>query len=399
MPNIQSLENISPGDRPSRDHSLDLLKGVACVLMLLAHTQLQIDLPSKVLTFLGSFAPILFFAVSGITANFQARKYPVAGIVATYVMIFLLGLSFAAMVAGNFWLAFNMDILQIIAVGVLVLYFVKRYLNPSPWFYLGATVAVFALKPATDGLSRDLWWTSYLENVILEPGNFVVIPWLFPFFLGMFCHLAPNRYNLWLAGAALLALGIAGAAGFPLGIDNRWDMTFGYFLFSLLLTASAFYIARRLPQEFIERVFSWLLWLGKLSLLFLYVHIGIIWVVRTYTQGIWDSYLIWPVVAVASIVLMWVLPPLFGALRVPAVMSRFPAWIGLLVAILVAPLVLPAGAPLVLTELALGLVFSLYYAAMTQVLKGVEWPVDRTVQNKPAAFAKSIAKLVRSDLA
>jgi hypothetical protein len=95
---------------------------------------------------------------------------------------------------------------------------------------------------------------------------------------------------------------------------------------------------------------------------------------------------------------MWVLPPLFGALRVPAVMSRFPAWIGLLVAILVAPLVLPAGAPLVLTELGLGLVFSLYYAAMTQVLKGVEWPVDRTVQKKPAAFAKSIAKLVRSDL-
>lgn len=366
--------------------------------MLLAHTQLQIDLPSKALTFLGSFAPILFFAVSGITANFQARKYPVAGIMATYLMIFLLGLSFAAMVAGNFWLSFNMDILQIVAVGVLVLYFVKRYFDPNPWFYLGATVAVFSLKLVTDGLPRELWWMDYLENVILEPGNFVVIPWLFPFFLGMFCHLAPNRHNLWLAGAALLGLGVAGAAGLPLGIDNRWDMTFGYFLFSLLLTASAFYVARRLPQDFIERAFSWLLWLGKLSLLFLYIHIGLIWMVRTYTQGIWDTYLIWPVVAVASIVIMLVLPPLLGAMRVPAVMSRFPAWIGLLAAILIAPLVLPAGAPLVLTELLLGLVFSLYYAAMTQVLKGVVWPADRKVQKKPAAFAKSIAKLVRRDL-
>jgi hypothetical protein len=136
-----------------------------------------------------------------------------------------------------------------------------------------------------------------------------------------------------------------------------------------------------------------------LSLLFLYVHIGVIWMVRTYTQDIWDSYLIWPVVAAASIVLMWFLPVVFGALRVPAFMSRFPAWIGLLTAILVAPLVLPAGAPLVLTELGLGLVFSLYYGAMTGVLKGVEWPVDRTLQKKPAAFAKSIAKLVRHDLA
>jgi len=376
---------MSPGVRPTRDLSLDLLKGVACVLMLLAHTQLQIDLPSKALTFLGSFAPILFFAVSGITANFQARKYPVAGIMATYLMIFLLGLSFAAMVAGNFWLSFNMDILQIVAVGVLVLYFVKRYLNPSPGFYLGATVAVFSLKLVTDGLPRELWWMDYLENVILEPGNFVVVPWLFPFFLGMFCHLAPNRHNLWLAGAALLGLGVAGAAGLPLGIDNRWDMTFGYFLFSLLLTASAFYVARRLPQDFIERAFSWLLWLGKLSLLFLYIHIGLIWMVRTYTQGIWDTYLIWPVVAVASIVIMLVLPPVLGAMRGPAVMSRFPAWIGLLAAIMIAPLVLPAGAPLILTEFALGLVFSLYYVSMTQVLKGVVWPRDRkgAAKNRP----------------
>jgi len=362
-----------------RDHSLDLLKGVACVLMLLAHTQLQIDLPSKALTFLGSFAPILFFAVSGITANFQAGKYPVTGIVITYTMIFLLGLSFAAIVVGDFWSAFEMDILQIIAVGVLVLYLVQRYLKPSPWFHLGAAVGVFALKLATDGLSRDLWWMGYLKTVVLEPGNFVIIPWLFPFFLGMFCHLAPNRHNLWLAGAAILGLGLAQVAGVPLGIDNRWDMTIGYFLFSVLLTSGAFYVARRLPQDRIARVFPWLLWLGKYSLLFLYVHMGVIWLLRNYTQGVWDTYLIWPAVAAASLVLMWSLPPLLGALRVPSIMSRFPAWIGLLALVLAAPLVLPAGAPLVLTELALGLVFSLYYASMTQALKGLAWPLRQPV--------------------
>ena len=64
--------------------------------MLLAHTHLQIDLPSKALTFLGNFTPVLFFAVSGITANFQARKYPVAGILSTYVMIFHAGAQFCS---------------------------------------------------------------------------------------------------------------------------------------------------------------------------------------------------------------------------------------------------------------------------------------------------------------
>jgi hypothetical protein len=373
-----------------RDHSLDLLKGVACVLMLLAHTQLQIDLPSKALTFLGSFAPVLFFAVSGITADFQARKYPVTGIVATYVMIFLLGLGFAAMVAGNFWVAFNMDILQIIAVGVLVLYLVQRYLKPGPWFHLGAAVTVFALKFVTDALPRDAWWMAYLDKVLLEPGNFVIIPWLFPFFLGMFCHFAPNRHNLWLAGSAVLALGLIWATGTPLGIDNRWDMSTGYFLFSILLTASSFYIARRIPQDFIARALSSLLWLGKNSLLFLYVHMGLIWLVKTYTQGIWETYLIWPVVAVMSITLMWILPPLLGRLHVPEMMNRFRSWVALLVLILVAPLVLPGGAPLVLTEFALGLVFALYYASMTQILKGLVWPTGHVLFRKPALTDTSV---------
>jgi len=88
--NLNADKKLNTGGETSRDHSLDLLKGVACVLMLLAHTHLQIDLPSKALTFLGNFTPVLFFAVSGITANFQARKYPVAGILSTYVMIFIL---------------------------------------------------------------------------------------------------------------------------------------------------------------------------------------------------------------------------------------------------------------------------------------------------------------------
>jgi hypothetical protein len=362
-----------------RDHSLDLLKGVACVLMLLAHTQLQIDLPSKALTFLGSFAPILFFAVSGITANFQAPKYPVAGIFITYTMIFLLGFSFSAMVTENPWSPFDMDILQIIAVGVLTLYLVQRFIRPGPWFHLGAAVALFALKLVTDALPRT-GLLGHLTGVFLEPGNFVIIPWLFPFFLGMFCHLAPKRHNLWLAGVALLALGLARASGLELGIDNRWDMTLGYFLFSLLLTALSFYVARRLPQDLTARAFPWLIWLGKQSLLFLYVHMVLVWLVRHYTQGIWGTYWVWPAVGLASLVLMWALPPLLGALRVPALMARFPAWVVLVVLVLAAPLVLPAGAPLVLTQFALGLVFSLYYASMTQVLKGVSWPAAQSVR-------------------
>ena len=300
-----------------------------------------------------------------------------AGIIITYTMIFLLGLSFAAMIVGNFWVSFEMDILQIIAVGVLTLYLIQRFLNPGPWFYLAATVAVFALKLATDPLPRDGWWMGLLVDVVLEPGNFVIIPWLFPFFLGMFCYLAPNRHNLWLGLTSLLMLGLAWASGLSLGIDNRWDMSIGYFLCALLLTSACFHVARRLPHGLLSQTLMPLNWLGKNSLLFLYVHMVVIWAIRNHTQGIWGTYWIWPTVGIASLALMWVLPPLLGALRIPTLMTRFSAWIVLLVLVLAAPLVLPPGAPLVLTEFALGLVFSLYYASMTQVLKGVSWPPRR----------------------
>ncbi len=79
---------------------------------------------------------------------------------------------------------------------------------------------------------------------------------------------------------------------------------------------------------------------------------------------------------------MWVLPPLLESLRAPRAMARLPAWLGLLALILTAPLVLQAGAPLFLAEFALGLVFSLYYNAMTQALKEITWPVFGAVQRR-----------------
>jgi hypothetical protein len=363
-----------------RDHSLDLLKGAACVLMLFAHTGLQVDLPSKALTFLGGFAPILFFAVSGITADLQARRYPAAGFLLSYAMIFALGLSFVAVVSGNFWTHFQMDILQIIAVGVLTLFFVQRTLRPGLWFHLAAAVGVFALKIATDRIPRDEGWVGTLENVVLEPGNFVLVPWLFPFFLGIFCYRVPNRGNLGLALAALVVLAAMKVAGIPLEVDNRWDMSLGFFTASLLFTSAAFYVARRLCAGFILRGCAALLWLGRQSLVFLYVHIGLIWLVREYAPDIASSYLIWPLVAVGSVVMMRMLPGLLEALRLPETLSQPSAWGVLLALILLVPLALPPGAALVGTELALGIVFSLYYPSIMQRLKTVSWRPMRSLQ-------------------
>jgi len=68
---------------------------------------------------------------------------------------------------------------------------------------------------------------------------------------------------------------------------------------------------------------------------------------------------------------------LLKALRIPTLMSSLPAWMALTGLILAAPLLLPAGAPLVLTEFLLGVVFALYYGSLTRRLKHVAWPSGR----------------------
>ncbi|MDV2991731.1 MAG: hypothetical protein N4J56_001385 [Chroococcidiopsis sp. SAG 2025] len=57
-----------------RDSSLDVIEGLACIMMILAHATLgsQESTLVKNLAFFGGFAPTLFYAVSDVTNMFQA---------------------------------------------------------------------------------------------------------------------------------------------------------------------------------------------------------------------------------------------------------------------------------------------------------------------------------------
>lgn len=72
---------------PKRDIGLDILKGIGCLLMIVAHSNLSLR-GYKPFAFHGGFAPALFFAVSGVTAGFQAARYAPRGVLLSYLFCF-----------------------------------------------------------------------------------------------------------------------------------------------------------------------------------------------------------------------------------------------------------------------------------------------------------------------
>jgi len=114
-----------------RDHSLDLIKGFACLLMIFAHAPGIANSPLTSLLYghnnklvqtfylLGEFAPVFFFSVSGVVGYLQAQKYQPKSVLLGYLFLFFLGFSYNGITQIEFYKDFQIEIIQIIAIGVL----------------------------------------------------------------------------------------------------------------------------------------------------------------------------------------------------------------------------------------------------------------------------------------
>ncbi len=353
-----------------RDHSLDLIKGLACILMVFAHSYVRVDDFAKLMTFFGSFAPVLFFAVSGITADIQARKYAFPSVLILCVLLFLFGLTYVGLVSGHYYKNFQMDILQIIALGVLLLYLLQRFFRPVAFVHLFLAVFVYLCKVLLDYMPGVLQNAGSLQGIIVEPGNFVLIPWLFPFFLGMFCYKTDNINNVWLAMFAIGGLGFLWLAGLPLEVYNRWDMTTGFFLFAVVLTSLTFYFSRLLSASVMENFFPWLLWLGKNSLVFLYLHVAVILFINAYFETLSGTYWVWLMSSLVALFGIRYLPALFKRIGVTLMLEYRWGWSILMLLVLSAPLLAEATVVLQIIGLILGVIFAFHYSLLGRLVRG-----------------------------
>ena len=356
-----------------RSLALDVLKGIGCVMMIIPHTGLNIHGYERFRIW-GILAPVLFYAVSGITSSLQAQKYPPRSFFLTYAFLFLLGFSFNRITDSGFLDEIEFDIIQFVAVGSCIIYLLERYVRPSNWVYFVLGFASAAAKPLIQMALNSATFPGV--NLIVPPGIFPLFPWMFLFFLGIFTWRADNRLNLGLGLAFALSLTGLWLSGYPLDIQNKEDMSLSVFLLCCAMLFLSFFFARALPKLFNnEWLMSPLSFLGRNSLLYLYVHFPLILLIKHFrivhrVEFInTHPYLIWALALVLTYLVMFALLPIGRVRWLARIFDFIPTWIVMVALVFGAGLFIPNIYLVQLAEILLGLVIALFFTRLSSALK------------------------------
>ena len=346
----------------TRDNTLDYLKGIACVLMIFAHAA---GTPKSFilifLRFVGDFAPVIFFAVAGITASLQSKKYSLLSIAISYACLFILGISDSYAQIYRF----GMGILQIIAIGCFGVTVAEKLNNKNIYGYLIISIIIFSISLTFKSILLEGSMYSLLIP-IGRVGVFPVFPWLSFFFLGVFAYKVDNRLNIVFSILSLVLIAVCYWSGITLGLTAKWQMLPGYYLISVFVLFSVFFIARLSNLLFLRKA-RILLFFGQNSLLFFYVHF---FFARIFNHLLAENMVaIWITVAIATFVSMKLLLILSKHDRLKERSENIGIWLIIMMLTVLIPLYFNNEVIIYISELALGIFFSLYYPILNKIIK------------------------------
>lgn len=348
-----------------RDYSLDAIKGIGCILMIFAHAKVNSSgsIFFESIIFLGTFAPILFFAVSGITATFQVKKNYFF-LVLFYTMFAFLGLSYNTIWQPNLWQNFLGDLPQIIAICVAIIIFLEKYLKPQKNYYIFFTAAIFLIHyflKQNPNLLQQINFNSFL----ISPVSFAVIPWISMFFTGVFAYYTNNFANLTLGIVSLVSLfAVMEVQNYSLNWSDKYDMSVSYYLISQSIIFFCFYLFRSKKNLF-QNPNNIVLFFGKNSLLFLYIHLIILKVFQWLSFR--QAFIVW----FATLVLTYIMMKLSQSANkyIEKYFHNIFIWIAMIVCICIIPLIFQKASAILIPEMILGVLFANNYQSLSNLLK------------------------------
>lgn len=341
-------ENVVQKTQRIRDHTIDYLRGLGCVMMIVAHMRFY-DLDPDItllnwVHFIGGLAPVFFFATSGVTSQMQSTRYSIKYIFLSSLFLFLLGLSYSTVIHPHLYSVLTLEIFQIIAVGGFIVAVVERYSKPSSFAYMLIAMAICASKwcfdsfyPGFDGAGILLLHNEFVpfdkggeSSSIVFPG-FPILPWLFLFFAGCACYRLRNSSLLALV---IFALGLHYLLNYQLGINTRWfskwDTPVGYVILQVAALAGGILLSRYLAR-FKPGKYNVILYFGENSLLFLYAHsVGL-------AAGYLASYNQW-IAWVSAVVVTFLMMKALQKIPLASFMQSLKSWVILAVIIALLPL-------------------------------------------------------------
>lgn len=216
-----------PAAAAARDHAVDMIKGLACLLMVVAH----VPLPHAGWLAIGTEASVLFFASTGmnlwhITARSRGDELRIAA-----NGLFLIFAGFANnYVQGTLGQA---DVFQSAGMAMLAM-LVLRWAAPRWWTWL------FPLPYAIHWLNAHVFYWKIsaggVSSFFLAPGLFPLLPWLTFYLLGAHLKRYPGRRMRVGVGAG--ALGAFAALVATRGFEfNKFWMSPDYWLLGLAYAA------------------------------------------------------------------------------------------------------------------------------------------------------------------
>ena len=195
-------------------------------------------------------------------------------------------------------------------------------------------------------------------------------------FLGVYAY---RLSLLWDLGWALLLIGtyfLLSRIGFDLNYRSKYDMSVGYFLLSCMLLFGMFLAARGIAISRRTSGLAPLTFLGRNSLLFLFVHFSAIAFFSLRLQ--WNEefrlfraapFTYWLFILLVVLTAMAVLLRAAQVKWLETTFDRIWAWIALILLIATVAAVIPHNGLVRWTEAGLGILASLYYQRLARVLK------------------------------
>lgn len=266
-----------------RDISVDMIKGLGCICVILAHLPIfTLSLPQNLIIQFAGPGTVFFFSTAGITAAIQVKRYPAKSLLLYFGVLFALGSCWNILVHGNMQAFASVEIFQIITLGSALICWLERN-GPSSQRTLLLLACLFGgMKYVMDMLAPNFdggGWLFVANDYVPyhDPDNlgkrsfpgFPLFPWISVFPLGLYCYRATKKQNF--IGMIIMVATAVLSTYFGSNPIEKWDTSIAFLAHCYTYIFLSFWIFNG-GQTSTNRVGNMFAWTGKNSLTFFFFH-------------------------------------------------------------------------------------------------------------------------------